>query len=161
MRDEGFASALDALYGAIDLPAPLRGEVDTTHALTVDGVRVSLAESANGGAVIVSTILGPVPPAEPQRSQALAALLGEAFPLTADNGAALTLEGDAVATHARVPLNWSAPRTTMGLALRRAVEDVVERAMIHGGQLTTPDRATDPAGDGAAPVPTTVMIFRP
>lgn len=161
MEDERFAFAIDALYGVIDLPAPLRGELGASHSLTVDDVPVTLEPSPNGTAALVSAVVGVLDEAEPRRSQEANAVLREGFALTADNAAALTCDGAEVRAIARVSIERASDPHGLGLDLKRAVEDVVERVMLHGAQLSS-RRGTAPA-----PAPQTsvdigeTMIFRP
>ncbi|MEM6959518.1 MAG: hypothetical protein AAF645_27790 [Myxococcota bacterium] len=161
MDDDRFAFAVDALYGVIDLPAPLASEVGALHTMSVDDVLVTLTESSNGGAIIVSATVGTLAEEEPARSQDAKALLREGFALTADNAAALTVDGEAVVATAMVPLRDRHGAERQGQELKRAVEDVLERVMIHGPQLSSrrpaaPITAADTSSEADA-----AMIFRP
>ncbi|MEM7693072.1 MAG: CesT family type III secretion system chaperone [Pseudomonadota bacterium] len=157
MDDDRFAFAVDALYGAIDLPAPLATELGPTHTMHVDDVAVTLAQSPNGSALLVSATVGTLPTEEPARTKAAETLLREGFALTGGSVAALTVDGERVRATAMVPDAAGARAEQMGEALKRAVEDVMERVIIHGATLSMPDapRTADTRDVGAA------MIFRP
>ena len=160
MDDDRFAFAVDALYGVIDLPAPLASEVGVAHTMSVDDVPVTLTESANGSAILVSAPIGVLAEEEPARSQDVEALLREAFALTADNGAALTFDGEAVLATAIVSLSERLDAERQGQDLKRAVENVLEQVMIHGPKLSSgrpaaPVTVADTSSDAHA-----AMIFR-
>jgi len=170
VADTRFVRAIDALYAVLDLPAPLRGEVDETHVLLAGDTQVTIALAPNGRAAIVSAPVGHLPGTDPLRAEKGRTLLKASLALMRSNAAAIVFDGPpaadgsrAVRASARASLEEDS--LVAGERLKLAIEDVLDLVEIHtptlsGGSQTIPLANPRAAADTAAAGAET-LIFRP
>lgn len=169
MADTRFVRAIDALYAILDLPAPLRGEVDETHSLLAGGTQVTIALAPNGRAAVVTAPVGRLPATDPMRAEKARTLLKTSLALMRSNGAAIVVDGPTAEDGTRSVL--AAARASLeddalvaGERLKLAIEDVLDLVGVHAATLATAGRhpplaetrVPAAAAGGAAP-----LIFRP
>ena len=175
MADERFHAAIDALYRAIDLPAPLRDEVaDGVHAMIAGEHEVTVATTPSGEAVRVTGTVGTLSDDPVRRADEARAVLRSALGLAATNVACVSLDGAGgdsgrrVVAEAVVLLPREAravPGSRVGAQLKAAIEDVIEQIEWQGAHLSGVDNPLTPHPTTHAPSPSAegagTMIFRP
>ncbi|WP_187972868.1 hypothetical protein [Aquibium microcysteis] len=171
--ETSFAQALDALYVLLDQPAPLREEIaDGRHEISVDTragqVGLRLGVSPNGRSVLIETVDGPRFAADAaMRERQIAAVLHTALGLAASNGTsagaeAVPDEPDALRLRLQARVSLAAPRSQVGVALKSAIEDMIEQMEWQGAHLDGSGLAGTASGLRGQPAPAAdAFIFRP
>lgn len=159
MADE-FHAVITELWTKLKLGVPVFGQGQAVT-MTVDGVDVSLAESADGNHVVVSGIAGRLPAQAYQREEQVRRLLRTNLGLLQSNCSGLLLEGSEDTAAVRVQAVYAYTQRRID-TLIQCIEDVLDRLEMHAGDLGgAAAHASSAAVRAVDPAPLDTLIFRP
>lgn len=177
MADITFPQAVDALYRALDLPAPLRPELEAgRHEIVFESggeaVAIRLALAPNGRVLLVKASEPPRFSEDASiRLEQMRQVLTTSLGLSATNRASAGLEqaGDLqqaprLAISARISLTY--PLSQIGQEIKAAVEDVMElldwqSVHLKGGDAAGARRPSYPAGGNHFSNQEEFLVLRP
>jgi Tir chaperone protein (CesT) family len=162
MADD-FRSIMTQLWASLGLRAPSFGP-EASIVLNIDGIDVTLSESADGRHVVVASTVGRLSADPQRRSEQVRQLLKANLGFLQSNAACLSLASTEAAAPVRVEAIYPYRAARLG-QLTGLIEDVLHRVEVHAMDLAAGPVAATARPQTSHPAFTAVsqedFIFRP
>jgi hypothetical protein len=156
---QDFHTLVTALWAKLKLGTPAFGPTPAIS-LAIDGVEVTLSESADGRHLVVSGLAGRLSRDRHYREQQVRKLLKANLGMLQSSRAGLSLEAGADAAAVRVIAVYPYAADHLD-GLMRCIEDVLYRIEFHSGDLVEAGRTPTLTNPTNAPSPQDAFIIRP